>query len=43
MALWILQIVVAVGVPDGKLRWILHILVFLVSVSLLGSGIKALS
>jgi uncharacterized protein involved in response to NO len=43
MALWMLQVLVAAGVADPELRWVLHILAFVVAVSLFGGGLKALS
>jgi hypothetical protein len=43
MAFWILQLLVVVGVPDAELRWVLHILAFVVAVSLFGGGMKAIS
>ena len=43
MAFWILQVLVAWRVPNAELRWVLHILAFVVSVSLFGGGLKAMS
>jgi high-affinity Fe2+/Pb2+ permease len=43
MASWTLQVLVAVGVADPELRWVLHILGFVVAASLFGGGLKALS
>lgn len=43
MSFWVLQVMVAKGVADADLRRLLHIAAFVVSVSLFGGGLQALS
>jgi len=43
LSLWMLQVLVAIGVMDPELRWVLHIVAFVVSVSLFGGGMRAIS
>lgn len=43
MSLWILQVVVATRVADLQLRSILHIVAFVVAVSVFGGGLKTIS
>jgi hypothetical protein len=43
ICLWLLQLLVASGVTNAELRWILHILAFVVAVSLFGGGLRAIS
>jgi hypothetical protein len=40
---WILQVLVATQVRHPELRWVLHIVAFVFSVSLFGGGMKAVS
>jgi hypothetical protein len=43
VSLWTLQVLVARRATEAELRWVLHIIAFLVSVSLFGGGLQAIS